>query len=380
MGEHEARSLITTLAAEPQPPSTIDVERAVRDGHRRRRRRLLMECGAVVAAVALVAGGVGLLGRSGGRSAPAPVAAPAPTRFDPLVRYADFGWLPPGMSERSVSVSSDGIVLEARTPKGKPYEWFESQVGVALSPAGRNVDDESLVPISQGSDENCPHDEQAGAASAIQGRPAQWVFRSDVAGTHCRWTATELRWQYAPGAWAAARIARAPGVTDIPATLVHIAETLQVDRKEPVRMPFQARYVPAGLRLAESLSDQGVPGSKKWRVELYFEPSGRKPSSGVGSQDDDSGPGVSIDVLPMSASDPNDETGPPNTTVDGHPAVRMRTKNGSGTDEVLRVLDVRGFEVSIMTSRLRKGEPERILRGLTLLGPDRTAWTTRPLG
>jgi hypothetical protein len=66
--------------------------------------------------------------------------------------------------------------------------------------------------------------------------------------------------------------------------------------------------------------------------------------------------------------------------VDGHPAVRVRNKNGSETDEVLRVLDVRGFEVSITTSQLGKGEPERILRGLTLLGPDRTAWTSRPTG
>jgi hypothetical protein len=100
------------LVKEPQAPSTVDVGRAVRDGRRRRRTRRLLECGAVVAAAGLILGGVGLLG---GRT-PRPVTVAAPDRFDPMTRYADFGWLPSRLGERSVFIQPEHLTLEASVP------------------------------------------------------------------------------------------------------------------------------------------------------------------------------------------------------------------------------------------------------------------------
>jgi hypothetical protein len=71
MNEHEIKTLIAEMTQEPQPASTIDVARAVRDGHRRRRRRSLLQIGAVVATVGLIVGGADVMAT--GRKAPAPI-------------------------------------------------------------------------------------------------------------------------------------------------------------------------------------------------------------------------------------------------------------------------------------------------------------------
>jgi hypothetical protein len=110
VNHQQVRTMFGELVKEPQAPSTVDVGRAVRDGRRRRRTRRLLECGAVVAAAGLILGGVGLLG---GRT-PRPVTVAAPDRFDPMTRYADFGWLPSRLGERSVFIQPEHLTLEAR--------------------------------------------------------------------------------------------------------------------------------------------------------------------------------------------------------------------------------------------------------------------------
>src|SRR5262249_30981800 len=154
-------------------------------------------------------------------------------------------------------------------------------------------------------------------------------------------------------------------------------------RKIPVRMPFQMGYIPPGLQVIESREKQGMPFTQKWAVSLTL---GRPASASASNSDSEDGDAadrdaqVSIDVVPMSAGDPHDESGPVNTTVDGHPAARKTITIDPGTSELLRVLDVQGFAISITTSGVGRQAPERISHGLRLLGSDRAVWTTRPVG
>jgi hypothetical protein len=64
--------------------------------------------------------------------------------------------------------------------------------------------------------------------------------------------------------------------------------------------------------------------------------------------------------------------------VDGHRAYRRTLKNSLETTEILRVAGVHGFVFRIETSGVGHSAPERILGGLTVLGTDGTAWTSRP--
>ncbi|GAB3958072.1 hypothetical protein GCM10029978_002150 [Actinoallomurus acanthiterrae] len=375
MNEHEIKTLIAEMTREPQPVSTIDVARAVRDGHRRRRRRSLLQMGAVVAAVGLIVGGVNVVAI--GRKASAPITTRTDARFDPLVRSADFGWLPKGMTERSVDIGIGYISLQARTPKGRPYEFFGPQVGVTLFPAGRRVDAEAVARVSRAMDEKCPHGEQVGDAPRIDGRPTQWVYARDVAGTHCRSTPVELRWQYAAGAWAVAKIAPDAGLVDERTAYRRIAETLRVGRTTPVGLPFRLTYVPPGLHVVGTTDERSSSTGEKWRTSLDLSADADGPPPGGYSDDKHTPMSISVEVVPATAVDPADEAGPLNTTIDGHPAFRDKSDDGS---EVLRVAGVHGAQVRIIAFKAGNGVPLRVLRGLQLLGLDRATWTTRPVG
>jgi hypothetical protein len=76
--EDDAAVLLRTLDCEPRTPSTIDIERAVRDGRRRARRRLAAQAGsAVVAAALVIAGGtMAVAVRTGGQDNADPDAPP----------------------------------------------------------------------------------------------------------------------------------------------------------------------------------------------------------------------------------------------------------------------------------------------------------------
>lgn len=78
MTDDDAAVLLRTLDCEPRTPSTIDIERAVRDGRRRARRRLTAQAGsAVVAAALVIAGGtVAVLVRTGGQDNANPDVSP----------------------------------------------------------------------------------------------------------------------------------------------------------------------------------------------------------------------------------------------------------------------------------------------------------------
>lgn len=366
MNQQQVRTMLGELVKEPQAPSTVDVGRAVRDGRRRRRTRRLLECGAVVAAAGLILGGVGLLG---GRT-PRPVTVAAPDRFDPMTRYADFGWLPSRLGERSVFIQPEHLTLEASVPGVEPTVSPVSRIAVVLYPAGKqpgaNVVEDLPWPLESG----CRSDDGT-TAPMIGGRQAQWAYPRAAGGERCDPTAVELRWQYAPGAWAVARTARlTPGDGDPRSVVRRVAQTLRVGVNESLRVPFRAGFVPPGLRPAGSI-ERGDPGSARWSVNINLE---ARTSSIGGNKPRRS----AIAAIPAASHFPMDRSEPLSTTVDGHRAYRRTLKNSLETTEILRVAGVHGFVFRIETSGVGHTAPERILGGLTVLGTDGTAWTSRP--
>ncbi|MDN3353159.1 hypothetical protein [Actinomadura sp. DC4] len=366
MNQQQVRAILGELVQEPQAPSTVDVGRAVRDGRRRRRNRRMLECGAVVAAVGLILGGVGLAGTR----TPRPVTVVAPGRFDPMTRYADFGWLPSRLSERSAFTQPEHLILEASLPGVEPTVRPSPRIAVVLYPAGKqpgaNVVEDLPWPLEGG----CRSDDGT-AAPRIGGRPGRWVYPRAAGGAQCDPTAVELRWQYAPGAWAVARTARlASGDGDPRSVLRRVAQALRVGANEPLRVPFRAGFIPPGLRPAAS-AESGDPGSPGWSATIELMP---RTSSADGLKPRR----VVIRATPTPSLTDGSES--PNTTVDGRRAYRRSLKNSMGNTEILRVAGVYGFAFRIETSNVGHSAPERILRGLTVLGTGRTAWTSRPFG
>lgn len=370
VSEQQVRTLLGELARGPQPASAIDVGRAARDGRRRRRTRLFVECGAAVAAVGLVAGGVSLAGRD----TPRPVAVAAPERFDPLTLYADFGWLPSRLGERSVWIQPDRMVLEAAPPGAEPTVGAVPRVAVVLYPIGvrppANVVADLPWPLAGGCQAG-----QGTTAPRVGGRPAEWTYPRAAAGSRCDPTAVELRWQYAPGAWAVARTSDLPRTPDGDPRSVarRVAETLRAGVDEPLRLPYRAGFVPRGLGVAGSV-EYGVPGTKRWQVAVTLRQpeqqgrAARKPRE------------ASIAVMPAGARFPIAGSEPFDTTVDGHRAYRRSVPNDMGVTEILRVTGVRGLEFRITTSNAGRTAPEQILRGLTVTGGKPADWTSRPFG
>lgn len=374
MGTHDIGSVIDEMGREPMPASMVDVKRALRDGRRIRRTRRLVSAGTVAAAVALAVSGANLLGH---RAEPVSVGS-APRSFDPLVRYAGFGWLPAKLSRRTTLTAVDQLTLGAGVADPKRPVADDPELSVRIYPAGRPIPQD----LDQGppwtSASGCPADHRTERAPAVRGRSASWVYSRGVAGSHCRLTVVQLRWQYSPGAWAVIAIGDLSSVTgDRRDLLRRVAQTLRFGVNEPVRMPFQVGYVPQGQHVTGTYGAEEPPDSGRWLATLLLSPRARTwaPDRTANT----SQPSVAITLGPAVPGMQSPDLAP-DTTVDGHPAYTSTLNHPSGvTTHLLNVYGVQGFEVDIQTSVGATGTPVRILRGLRLLGSDRAAWTTRPL-
>jgi len=95
------RTLLNRLADTEPPPARIDLDVAIARGRRGRRWRRVRAGVSVLLAAGAVAAVVAALLVPAQRSAQRPDQQPTggptvPARFNPLVPYAEFGWLPPG--------------------------------------------------------------------------------------------------------------------------------------------------------------------------------------------------------------------------------------------------------------------------------------------
>jgi hypothetical protein len=360
MNENDVRAAMRTVTSQPAPVSSrIDIEQAMRRGrHRRTRHRLLTAAGAV-AAVTLAVGGVSLL-RDGRPATSHPAAVPAADEgFDPLATYADFGWLPTTMTERSMHTATDSAQVSAGQPRGSGKEFWAPQVLMTFFPPGQPITYWPSV-HTHGIDVGCPHGDQIVPAPSIRGRRAEWVIAKDVPGTRCRPTAEGLRWQYAANAWAIVLLDDLSQLGNHKTALRHIATTARFEAHGTVRMPFQLTWLPAGLHVTEAIGEKSAPRTGKWRVSLTLSSTASAlPRS------------FSIEIVPTTFRDQRPYQ-PPNTAIGGRPA-RLET---SGTHVSVRTNGAPGgMEINMQADGLSKSEVLRILHGVHLGDIDPSKWT-----
>jgi hypothetical protein len=332
--EHEtAASLLRDLADSPAPPSTVDVRRAAATGRRRLRVRRMVASGSAILGVAAVVVGLthvlGSTAPAAGPSLPLPGAEPSTgatsEEFDPLVQYAEFGWVPDGSTGTGISAGRDWLLVSAYYPGLATSGDDESALAgvyLMLVTAGHGIDVTQYTDFAVD-----PAQAAAGVATdPVNGRPAEWV---DVPGS-----AEVLRWEYAPGAWAAVRVDRnLPGV-DAREVARQVAESVRYGVDRPVKLPFATTGVPAQLPVAEVEVNQYADG---WSARVSY-----------GAQRTSYGDWP-LDILTLASDrETGDDAvlGDPNTTVDGHPARTSELQDGGSG---LQVFNVDGVYVEILT-------------------------------
>jgi hypothetical protein len=259
MDEDSLRAALTRIADDPEPPARIDIQAARRLGRRHARNRLVAQVAAGPLAIALAVGAIVIaphaLSTRAQRPVPAAPARPsaqkatpsvsAPAKFNPLVPYATFGWLPSGFSEGGVSSlwrnpfqsGTSSLTIGAQDPSGRTLLLTVYARGACGAEA-------SGATGSGLSAAKCPIDTSPKAASRapdINGRPAWYAVGEDG-----------ISWEYAPDAWAtldAAAAGQVPGEAAVPAkpgllvvskpALESIARSVKYGQETPIVFPFR---------------------------------------------------------------------------------------------------------------------------------------------
>jgi hypothetical protein len=362
MNEQEVRTLLADLAETPAPPSRVVVPRPVRRRRRYVHSRTWLSAAAAAVVVALLA--VGAYVVTGGSPTSTDPAAAAPERFDPLMRYASFGWVPDEarMNSRSTVVNDVRFAMDVSEyvpdpSKGPMAAKPAASVGVALYAVGVKPESEQPPDIRGATDHDPGVPYLISEAPPVDGKRAEWLT---VPGDS---EFLMLRWHYAPGAWAEVSVARLSG--DLHESAHRVATELRLDT-ERLRFPFHLTDLSAELRpVASSFREGGLDGP--WRADLTFH-----------SADD--GVEMRVAASPMQPSNRN-----PNTTVDGHEAHHEKVTDQQYA-EGLFVYDVTGLQadVTVLASDAADAAPVGpdgalgVYRGLTVHS-DRSEWTDRPL-
>ncbi|MGK5441390.1 hypothetical protein ACSNN7_06110 [Micromonospora sp. URMC 105] len=334
--------LLAPLRDVPLPPSAVDLHRAVRDGRQRvRRRRIAVAATAGLAVVAVLAAAPALLGRAD-RPPPvtpaitpsptataAPVPATAPAVFDPTRQYAEFGWLPPGLTERTVRTGTDQLALIASASQTSPRPVKDAPAAeLRLVTAARDIalgiDRDFAVPPGRAGSAGLE------PAEPVNGRTARWNTNAAVEPR-----SAALRWEYAPGAWAEVIVRHIPeSVGDPRAVARRIALDVRYAVDRPIRLPVRFDAPPAGLKPVAYLVS--VRSSESWDAELSY---------GAGKRTKYGDWPLVVLILPRkSATGDYGVIADPTSRIDGHPARRSSSLDGGAS---LQVYGAQGLYVEM---------------------------------
>ncbi|MFD0577373.1 hypothetical protein [Dactylosporangium darangshiense] len=300
-------ALLKTVADSEAPATTVDIGRAAATGRRNARlRQAAIACAAALTALVIVAGAGLMIGSRPERTSP-PLEVAAPASFETLVQYAEFGWLPDGLTDRTTRTEPDvqRLVASATSKTGVDARMVE----LAAVPAGHTIE------LEGGSD-----------ADPVLGRPARWGV---VEG------GTALQWQYAPGAWASVTVWDA---TDPRAVARHVAESARFGVNRAIRLPVRATGLPQPFQLASVVVSQST-ATGGWSAELGYSDTGKRTDLGDWP----------LSMLALNSSMRTGDggtVGDPNTTLDGHPA---RRTDGADGGKGLQVFDVDGVYLELAT-------------------------------
>ncbi|MFL6075251.1 MAG: hypothetical protein ACJ73S_17795 [Mycobacteriales bacterium] len=368
---------LRTVHLGEEPPLRLDVVAARHAGTRIRRRRRLAATGtaavAVVAAAGLTATALAAGGRGADRApAGTPTAGPpAPvTRFDPMVQQVDWGWLPDGLTGRTAQLDPlvERLDVHGTTVQAQGTTRYGRQADLTVTvPGGEDFDVAESVP-----------------APDVNGVPAVWITRLGLrSGGRPGGAAVDhpmLSWAWTPGGQAVLSL----GGQEVPSgqegrdMVLRMARSLKLDAHVPVRFPFTVTGM-TDLKPCQTTIDTEPTSPQPWSGSLELSRTGSCPP---GKDSQIHALGVRVSRNSDRKGDP--KVGYPNTTVDGHLAVRSQT----GGHDSLTVFDVDGCRVAMSLDTVdlggaigtRESLPAMIRKVRVVDSPDRTGnWITDPL-
>jgi hypothetical protein len=259
------RLLLDRLEDPPEPPSTVNLARALAAGRRKLRRRRIARAGtsvlAVFAAVAIVVPTIGWLHHPTLPSA-GHVNGRAPRSFNPLAPYAFFGRLPGGAREVAVTTSGMAVGRQvAENPRAAlsllvlsagacqlagPLRYrYRTRPGGPLETglAPQSIRCPRRLPFA-----GIPRTALIAGAPRVGQANTYWI--NNLSGTG----GDSLAWQYAARGWAfvTGAVSGPPGaetyyLSPSMKTRLHILATgVRFGDTAPLRFPFRLTRVPAG--------------------------------------------------------------------------------------------------------------------------------------
>jgi hypothetical protein len=357
--EAGVRTLLGQLADTEPPPARIDLDAAMTAGRRGRWWRRARAGGSVLLAAVAVAAAAGLLagpGQRPGQQATGGLVAPA--RFDVLLPYASFGWLPPGFQTGAAG---------GTTPASRPAELILVAVShgafieLIVNPAGP-----------------CHLAGRALLCSTYNTMDAVQSRAPDVNRHRAYWLlGAKLAWEYAPGAWAVldwtdANVPWPPSGAQRAAVL-RVAAGVRYGQTAPMRFPYWISGLPAGWQVSEV---DYTPLAGQLVVQTLHV------DDGPGDADVDE---VQIVAAPAAHSGISCSRATGQHVTVGRVAAVIYS---AGPEQQLCIPDWRGLRVLvILTARQTAPAPDptgahgvlAYARTLHPLGPDPAHWTANPL-
>jgi hypothetical protein len=417
MDETGVRSLLQRVADDPAPPSRVDIAAARQRGRRRIRwHRAALGAAplAAAAAVALVVSGVipASLGFGKGALRPGPVTPRS--RFNPVLPYAAFGWLPAGFTAAAgtgMGGSDEVTTLSATLTVGDRATGRLLTLTVSAAGACRLTGPQRGRVLVPGPTPSTATVTYAHALSCQDGLGQRYVtpLRAAApkvgAGAAFYLPGGGLAWEYTRDSWAqlvtgttvvgmnprrayqaAAGWESRPASQGFPTTvqsaatraLLHkVAGWVRYGARAPVVFPFQLSALPAGWSVT-SVTYGVAYGLRVGTVNLSAGPA-ESPAA--------------LNVQVQEATEQKHCSRPAGTqvvSVHGAPAYLYANLPGHRLQTISACHAAGlGFGISLALTLPGSHRPVpglaslggvlRVARGMRLLGPDRDAWTAHPV-
>ena len=365
MDEERARALLELAAGADAPRPRVNISTARRVGlHRIRVRRAGLAGGpavAAVAAVALLSTVAAPAGQQHGHRGPAATATTvqAPKRFNPLIPYATFGWLPSGVRLRGGQTAPIRMFLTA----GRGTNAWALTVYAAGRCHPGSTDLIRALRRHQHPVLTCILDNDASWSGQVT------ALARPVAGQHAFWTTRHgsLLWEFAPRSWAVLVLSRARTAQH---QAIAIARHVQFGAaKSPsLRFPVQLTAVPAAWKVA---STSFVADGSLLRASQFSVPGTGRPSF------------FSADLAQRTLSCyvyPDGESKV--RRINGYlvTVTHLAASRGNPAVQQVCAAHAKGLFVFLSTYGHPKLTATAIFaRHLRLLGRDQANWTTRPI-
>lgn len=260
------------------PPSTVDIERAMTDGRRTRRKRAVGVTGAVAAGLTACCVAALVTTTSGSGTVHSDTAATTlpVTGTDPFTVGARFGWLPEGVEQDSSSLLHGALWLAADNTHSTG-QGSEPEIEFSLRPFPTGSTEQSALAAIASDAGATPtataHRVTAQAQPPINARPAYTV--TDPMPTASNVGEVTLLWQMSNGRWAELSEVVLSGAADttssdtnaLTAQARHVAETVTPDATGTA-LPFSISGLPSGAQITfYSLGRQNASPTS-WNTDI----------------------------------------------------------------------------------------------------------------